>query len=112
MSTLNALYVAPCPATVFNVSLVVRADVAKSATDYYTVVVSIRRVGEQFAETLGTWTGQTWLLAARTALVIYDDAAGMAMNEGDELLAETTKTGSPAALVNPIILRDVKEQRR
>lgn len=113
MSTPNLCWIAPCSAVVYGVKLCVGAAVAVDPSNYWKVDVFHRRTSDEFGEIIGTWSGHDRLLhALPETFVLYDDLAGRSMAAGDLLVAVATKTGSPAALVDPALLLDRKLLRR
>jgi hypothetical protein len=85
-----------------SVTIVVGTTFAYSATNYWSIVLRHRNEDQTYGEKVGsTLSLATRTLTAREPATIFDTAGGIEMEDGDEIVATITSTGSPALLDNP-----------
>lgn len=112
------LWLASGGETLLSARLVAQAAFTLDASNYWTVTVYHRRAATgAFAalangETVGTYSLATRSLVADTPVTIYESEQGLALGDGDSLVAVVTSTGSPAQLDNPVISLDIQRNTR
>lgn len=97
--------------TLRRVRFVVQADFTLDGTNFWTVTVRRRRpaTASTGAQATGETVGAAYSTEARSLtagepVTLYDDAQGLALNDGDLIVATYETTGSPAAMDNPTLL--------
>lgn len=67
---------------------------------------------QDYGERVGYYSLATRSLTVGSPIVLYDDARGLAMSDGDELRSVVTSVGSPVALTRPSLLRQFQKAVR
>jgi len=88
--------------------LVVASDFTASGTNYWEFALRVRRVKpdgttrQSYGEIIGAiYSLSSRSLTAGLPVSLYSSTAGLPLNDGDELWATVTSSGSPAVLDNP-----------
>ena len=85
--------------TLLEVTLVVATTFTANTSNYWTIQLRRLRPGQSFGEDVGAaFSLATFTLTADEPATIYSDAAGTELENGDRLVVEMTKTGTPAQL--------------
>lgn len=87
------------------------AAFAKSASDFWTVTLRLRRYkpsGElqSYGGTVGTFSTETRNVTAGEEHALYENEQGLPMRDGEELWVTLASTGSPAVLSGPSVTTD------
>jgi len=101
----------------FSARLVVLSTVPASGSNYWTFTLRHRRIVAGTLQTYGELVGAAYSTATRTLspgdpVDLYDDLAGLPMQEGELLVLTIISTGSPTVLDDPRLNLDVRDQVR
>ncbi len=103
------LYKSQGTTVVLKAEIVVGADFAKSAANYWTLTLTRIPTDEDYnlGETVGTaLSTATRDLTAGVAEILYDDATGFVLQDGERLVFKRASTGTPAALTDAKVVID------
>ena len=83
-----------------------------SGTNYWTVKLKRKRVGHTDGEVVGTYDFSARNVSANTEVSLYSSPVGLAMTDGEQIVAEFVSTGTPADLTAPVVTLDIQESKR